>query len=133
MVKAVIAISFWFNINEYLISFFVLAIGTSLSEFVVDLTALMKGQYELVIGDIIGSSLFDACFLIGIGALFFPLKCHMANGVNGLIRNLCVGCCRLDAGTKRESRQKGWSFPTCCSTFNFFLSQNLVRKDAKDI
>jgi cation:H+ antiporter len=74
VVEAVIAVSSWFNINEYLISFFVLAIGTSLPEFVVDLTALRKGQHELAIGDIIGSSLFDACFSIGIGALFFPIE-----------------------------------------------------------
>jgi cation:H+ antiporter len=74
VVEAVIAISSWFNINEYLISFFVLAIGTSLPEFVVDLTALRKGQHELAIGDIIGSSLFDACFSIGIGALLFPIE-----------------------------------------------------------
>jgi cation:H+ antiporter len=74
VVEAVIALSSWFNINEYLISFFVLAIGTSLPEFVVDLMALRKKQYELAIGDIIGSSLFDACFSIGIGALFFPIE-----------------------------------------------------------
>jgi cation:H+ antiporter len=74
VVEAVIALSSWLNINEYLISFFLLAIGTSLPEFVVDLTALRKGQHELAIGDIIGSSLFDACFSIGIGALFFPIK-----------------------------------------------------------
>jgi len=73
VVEAVIALSSWFGINEYLISFFVLAIGTSLPEFVVDLTALRKGQHELAIGDIIGSSLFDACFSIGIGALLFPI------------------------------------------------------------
>ena len=74
VVEAVIALSSWFNINEYFISFFVLAIGTSLPEFVVDLTALRKKQYELAIGDIIGSSLFDASFSIGIGALFFPIE-----------------------------------------------------------
>jgi len=74
VVEAVIALSSWFNINEYLISFFVLAIGTSLPEFVVDLTALRKKQYELAIGDIIGSSIIDACFAIGIGALFFPIE-----------------------------------------------------------
>jgi len=74
VVEAVIELSSWLNIDEYLISFFLLAIGTSLPEFVVDLTALRKGQHELAIGDIIGSSLFDACFSIGIGALLFPIK-----------------------------------------------------------
>jgi cation:H+ antiporter len=74
VVEAVIALSSWLQISEYLISFFVVAIGTSLPEFVVDLTALRKKQYELAIGDIIGSSLIDAGFAIGIGALFFPIN-----------------------------------------------------------
>ena len=54
---------------EYLISFFLLAIGTSLPEVVVDLTAVRKKQYELAIGDAIGSCIVDACFSIGIGPL----------------------------------------------------------------
>ena len=54
---------------EYLISFFLLAIGTSLPEVVVDLTAVRKKQYELAVGDAIGSCIVDASLSIGIGPL----------------------------------------------------------------
>jgi cation:H+ antiporter len=73
LVESVIALSAGFHISEYLISFFVVAIGTSLPELVVDLTAIRKGQYELAIGDIIGSCIVDAGFSIGIGPLIFPI------------------------------------------------------------
>ncbi len=53
VIESVITLSIAFHIPEYLISFFVLAIGTSLPELVVDLTAVRKKQYELAIGDII--------------------------------------------------------------------------------
>ena len=46
---------------------FVVAIGTSLPELVVDLTAVRKREYELVIGDIIGSCIVDATISISIG------------------------------------------------------------------
>lgn len=72
VVQSVISLSASFNISEYLISFFVVAIGTSLPELVVTITALRKKQYELSIGNIIGSCLFDASFSIGIGLFFFP-------------------------------------------------------------
>ena len=72
VVQSVITLSASFNISEYLISFFVVAIGTSLPELVVTITALRKRQYALSIGNIIGSCLFDASFSIGIGLLFFP-------------------------------------------------------------
>ncbi len=74
LVQSVIMLSGVLNISEYLISFFVVAIGTSLPEFVVDLTAIRKKQYELAIGDIIGSSIVDASLSLGIGQLLFPTQ-----------------------------------------------------------
>ena len=74
VIEAVITLSSVFRISEYLISFFVVAIGTSLPELVVDLTAIRKKQYELAIGDAMGSCIVDACFSIGIGPLIFPVE-----------------------------------------------------------
>ncbi len=72
MIESVITLSAFFQIPEYLLSFFVVAIGTSLPELVVELAAIRKKQYELAIGDAIGSCVVDACFSIGIGPLIFP-------------------------------------------------------------
>ena len=72
VVQSVVTLSARFNISEYLVSFFVVAIGTSLPELVVTITALRKKQYQLSIGNVIGSCLFDASFSIGIGLFFFP-------------------------------------------------------------
>jgi cation:H+ antiporter len=72
VVQSVVSLSERFGVPEFLISFFVLAIGTSLPELVVDLTAVRKKQYELVIGDVIGSCIVDATVSISIGQLLFP-------------------------------------------------------------
>jgi len=74
VIESVIMLSAVFHISEYLISFFVVAIGTSLPELVVDVTAIRKKQYELAIGNTMGSSIIDACFSIGIGPLIFPVE-----------------------------------------------------------
>jgi len=71
MIESVIILSMVLQVPEYLISFFVVAIGTSLPELVVELTAIRKKQYELAIGDAIGSCVIDASFSIGIGPLIF--------------------------------------------------------------
>jgi len=73
VIESVITLSAFLKIPEYLISFFVVAVGTSLPELVVELTAVRKKQYEVAIGDAIGSSIVDAGFSIGIGPLFFPV------------------------------------------------------------
>lgn len=72
VVQSVIMLSTIFAIPEFLVSFFVLAIGTSLPELVVDITAIRKRQYELAVGDIIGSCIVDATVSISIGQLLFP-------------------------------------------------------------
>jgi len=72
VVQSVILLSEVFKISEYIISFFLVAIGTSLPELTVDLVAIRKKQYELAIGDAIGSCIMDASFSIGIGQVFFP-------------------------------------------------------------
>jgi cation:H+ antiporter len=73
VVNSVVALSAEAHIPEYLISFFVVAIGTSLPELAVDLTAVRRKQYGIAIGDAIGSCIVDAGLTIGIGSLFFPI------------------------------------------------------------
>jgi len=72
VVQSVITLSATLNVPEYIISFFLIGIGTSLPELAVDLTALRKKQYEIATGDIIGSCVVDASLSIGIGQFFFP-------------------------------------------------------------
>jgi len=74
VIQSVITLSAAFHISEYFISFFVMAIGTSLPELVVEVMALRKKQYGLAIGDAIGSCMVDASVSVGIGQLFFPQK-----------------------------------------------------------
>jgi len=73
VIESVITLSAMLRIHEYVLSFFMLAIGTSLPELAVDLTAIRKKQYEIAIGDAIGSCIVDAGFSIGVGALLFPI------------------------------------------------------------
>lgn len=72
IVQSVIFISQAMNVHEYIISFFVLAIGTSLPELVVDIHALRAGHHGIAIGDIVGSCIVDSTLSIGIGQVFFP-------------------------------------------------------------
>jgi cation:H+ antiporter len=73
VVESVIMLSTELLVPEFLISFFVLGIGTSLPELVVNVEAFRNKQYELVIGDSIGSCIVDALISIPIGPLFFPI------------------------------------------------------------
>jgi cation:H+ antiporter len=72
VVQSVITLSKELAIPEFFISFFAVGIGTSIPELVVDITAIHRREYELAIGDIIGSCIVDATVSISIGQLLFP-------------------------------------------------------------
>lgn len=61
------------SVPEYIVAFFLASIGTSLPEFVVEITALRRGQSEMAIGDALGSSFVDATLSIGVGPLIAPI------------------------------------------------------------
>lgn len=54
-----------FGMSETLVGLTILAIGTSLPELVTSLTALKKGENQLVIGNVIGSNIFNILFVLG--------------------------------------------------------------------
>ena len=72
IVASVLELSRIFNIPDFIVSFFLVSIGTSLPELVVDLGAIRRGEVEIAIGDIVGSCIIDASIAIGIGQVFFP-------------------------------------------------------------
>ncbi|MFW9881886.1 MAG: sodium:calcium antiporter, partial [Candidatus Thorarchaeota archaeon] len=71
IVESVIVISSVLNIHEYIISFFIVAVGTSLPELAVDINALRLGHHQIAIGDIVGSCIVDSTLSIGIGHVVF--------------------------------------------------------------
>ena len=72
IVNSVILISSYFLVHEYILSFFLVAVGTSLPELAVDVNALRRRENQIAIGDIVGSCIVDSTLSIGIGQVLFP-------------------------------------------------------------
>lgn len=72
-VDAVIAISDILEIGKDVIAMSAVALGTSLPEVVVALTAARRGQPELAVGNIVGSNIFNTLAVTGIPALLGAL------------------------------------------------------------
>lgn len=69
VVRSFVALTDALGIPELVASAIVLALGTSLPELVVDITALRRGAIALALGDLFGSSFVDATLAIGSGPL----------------------------------------------------------------
>lgn len=65
VVDSASAIAMALGMSETLIGLTIVAIGTSLPELVTSITALRKGENQLVIGNVIGSNIFNILFVLG--------------------------------------------------------------------
>ncbi|MCI6774343.1 MAG: calcium/sodium antiporter [Methanobrevibacter boviskoreani] len=62
-----------FGLSQALIGLTIVAIGTSLPELVTSITALKKGDHGIVIGNVLGSSIFNILFILGISSVIVPM------------------------------------------------------------
>ena len=73
-VDSVIAISTIFDIATDIIALTAIALGTSLPEVLVTISASRRGNPEMAVGNIIGSNIFNGLVVMGIPSLIAPLK-----------------------------------------------------------
>lgn len=62
------------NISEKVISLTIIAIGTSLPELVTSVTAAIKGNSDIAIGNILGSNIFNILLILGVSATISPIN-----------------------------------------------------------
>ena len=62
------------NVSTTIIGMAVIAIGTSLPEFVTSIIAAMRKEADLCVGNVIGSNIFNILLVLPISALVYPLS-----------------------------------------------------------
>ena len=72
-VNAATAIARIFGMSERFIGLTIVALGTSLPELVTSVTAAMKGNSDIAVGNIVGSNLFNIMFVVGVTAVITPV------------------------------------------------------------
>jgi cation:H+ antiporter len=72
LVWGAVAIAEALGVSDLVIGLTIVAIGTSLPELATSVTAAMKGENELAIGNIIGSNLFNLLCVLAIPGLVAP-------------------------------------------------------------
>lgn len=62
-----------FNIPTLVIGSTVVAFGTSMPEFTVNIHSALSGKTDLALGNILGSNLFNICLIMGVVCLLSPV------------------------------------------------------------
>ena len=79
VVNSASSIAMALGMSETLVGLTIVAIGTSLPELVTSITALRKGENQLVIGNVVGSNIFNILFVLGASSAIsqIPLDSSM--------------------------------------------------------
>ena len=62
------------GVSEFVIGLTIVGFGTSCPELVVSLTGAIQGNADIAIGNVIGSNIFNALFILGITAVILPVS-----------------------------------------------------------
>ncbi len=117
------------GVSDLLIGLTVVAMGTSLPEMFIDVTAAIKGNTGLVIGDIIGSNVTNILLVLGISAAIFPLKIHRGIIWREIPFTFIAACLVLllgndsliEGGSSRLGRIDGWVMLSFMAIYLYYL------------
>ncbi|MFQ3789639.1 calcium/sodium antiporter [Halomonas sp. A29] len=74
LVWGAVEIAIGFGVSDLIIGLTVVAVGTSLPELASSFSALRKGEHDLVVGNVVGSNLFNTLGVVGLAAVIHPIE-----------------------------------------------------------
>lgn len=111
-----------FGVSERVIGLTLVALGTSLPELVVSVTAAIKHQYDMAVGNVVGSNIFNILFVLGLAAFIRPMPFAQEFISDGAIAMLAVIILMIfTAKNARLNRGAGITFVTAYLAYIAYL------------
>ncbi|NMC48263.1 MAG: calcium/sodium antiporter [Desulfovibrio sp.] len=86
LVWGAVALARWMGVGELFVGLTVVAVGASLPELASSISAARQGEYDIALGNILGSNLFNTLVVVGIAGAVEP----MAVGTEVVFRDVPV-------------------------------------------
>ena len=85
VVDSAVVIARTFGASETLIGLTIVALGTSLPEFVTSLIAAGKGELDMAIGNVVGSNIFNVLLILGVAGSISSIAVQRENVIDIVI------------------------------------------------
>ena len=89
------------GVSEFVIGLTIVGFGTSCPELVVSLTGAIQENADISIGNVIGSNIFNALFILGVTALIMPVSMTDQNRRRDIPVTLAVSLILVISGMNR--------------------------------
>ena len=115
-------IAITFGMSETLVGLTIVAIGTSLPELVTSLTALRKEENELIIGNVVGSNIFNLLFVLGSSSTISPISLSPSLMFDVLLMLFVTVLCFIFAKTESKfDKKEGFILTALFITYMAFV------------
>lgn len=74
LVNSAIELAQTWGVSEAVIGLTIVAVGTSLPELITSVMSSVKGHNDVAFGNVVGSNIYNALFILGVTALFIPIN-----------------------------------------------------------
>ena len=134
LVDSAIAIARWLGLSELIIGLTIVAAGTSMPEVATSITAAIKGERDIAVGNVVGSNIFNILSVLGLTALVAPsgLPVSAAAEAFDIPVMLAVAVLALPiffTGNRIE-RWEGWLFLFYYVAYTAYLILDAAQHDA---
>lgn len=106
VVDSASAIAIALGMSETLVGLTIVAIGTSLPELVTSITALRKGENQLVIGNVVGSNIFNILFVLGASSAISRIPLDSSMLIDVLFMVAVTALCFIFGKTQEKYDKK---------------------------
>ena len=119
--NAIILARMW-GVSEAVIGLTIVAVGTSLPELAASMAASFKKENGVAFGNVVGSNIYNALFILGMVALILPIKVDETMRIDSLIMLLVAFVLTSIAFWKKEfSRTIGILFLLAYAGYIWYL------------
>lgn len=87
VVDSAVYIAEIFDVSQKIISMTIIVIGTSLPELIMTVSSARKGEFDMAVGNIIGTNIFNMCIVLGLPIFIYG---EASSGAFNLIDNAMV-------------------------------------------
>ena len=92
--------------SETLVGLTIVAVGTSLPELVTSLSALKRDENEIIIGNVVGSNIFNILFVLGSSSAINPITLSQSMLIDILLMVGVTILCYIFAKTQDKFDKK---------------------------
>ena len=78
------------GISERVIGLTIVSIGTSLPELATSIVAARKQNFDIAIGNVVGSNIFNIFFILGVSATIYPVSVQPGSNID-ILMNILLG------------------------------------------